>query len=208
MRFSALSLAQHYVLASLVKGRWIDGKAQTVALLRFNCDTPAFSIYQTFLPSRRRDCHIESLHSHSLCKIATAPRPAPTLQNRTIPLTFRTAIVCVCLYGFAFELSLSLFVGERACSSRCTEPFRPHNHCKRTTYPSLSTTSLPCLPLPLHQPSPSPQPLQKDNIPSPRTTFLPCLPLPLHRPLPAPSHSPYDRFLSPSRATLSLLPLV
>ena len=37
----------HYLLpstklASLVKGRWIDGKAQTVALLRFTCDTPAF----------------------------------------------------------------------------------------------------------------------------------------------------------------------
>ena len=29
---------------SLVKGRWIDGKAQTVALLRFNCDTPALFI--------------------------------------------------------------------------------------------------------------------------------------------------------------------
>ena len=44
-------------LASLVKGRWIDGKTQTVALLRFTWDTPAFLIYQTFLPSRRRDCH-------------------------------------------------------------------------------------------------------------------------------------------------------
>ena len=44
-------------LASLVKGRWLDGTTQTVALLRFNCDTPAFFIHQTFLPSRRRDCH-------------------------------------------------------------------------------------------------------------------------------------------------------
>ena len=35
-------------LASLVKGRWIDGKAQTVVLLRFNCDTSAFFIHQTF----------------------------------------------------------------------------------------------------------------------------------------------------------------
>ena len=35
-------------LASLVKGRWIDGKPQTVALLRFACDTSAFLIYQTF----------------------------------------------------------------------------------------------------------------------------------------------------------------
>ena len=44
-------------LASLVKGRWIDGKTQTVALLRFACDTSAFFIRHTFLPSRRRDCH-------------------------------------------------------------------------------------------------------------------------------------------------------
>ena len=35
-------------LASLVKGRWIDGKPQTVALLRFACDTAAFFIHQTF----------------------------------------------------------------------------------------------------------------------------------------------------------------
>ena len=35
--------------------------------------------------------------------------------------------------------------------------------------------SLPCLPLPLHRPSPFLQPLQKN------TYHLPCLPLPLHR---------------------------
>ena len=39
---TALSLAQHHILASLVKGRWIDGKAQTVALLRFNCISTPF----------------------------------------------------------------------------------------------------------------------------------------------------------------------
>ena len=43
-------------LASLVKGRWIDGKAQTVALLLSACDMPTLFILQTFLPSRRRDC--------------------------------------------------------------------------------------------------------------------------------------------------------
>ena len=35
-------------LASLVKGRWIDGKAQTVALLCLNCDTPALFITKPF----------------------------------------------------------------------------------------------------------------------------------------------------------------
>ena len=44
-------------LASLVKGRGLDGTTQTFALLLSACDTPAFSIYQTFLPSRRRDCY-------------------------------------------------------------------------------------------------------------------------------------------------------
>ena len=44
-------------LASLVKGRWLDGTTQTVALLRPTCDMSALFILQTFLPSRRRDCH-------------------------------------------------------------------------------------------------------------------------------------------------------
>ena len=43
-------------LASLVKGRWIDGKTQTVVLLLSACDMPTLFIMQTFLPSRRRDC--------------------------------------------------------------------------------------------------------------------------------------------------------
>ena len=63
----------HTKLASLVKGRWIDGKAQTVALLRFICDISAFFMLQTFLTSRRRDCH-------------TTTRPAPTLPKPHYPL--------------------------------------------------------------------------------------------------------------------------
>ena len=49
IRFSALSLEnrQHPCLPSK-KGRWLDGKAQTVALLRFNCDTPALFITKPF----------------------------------------------------------------------------------------------------------------------------------------------------------------
>ncbi len=38
------------------KGRWLDGKAQTVALLLSACNMPNLFIMQTFLPSRRRDC--------------------------------------------------------------------------------------------------------------------------------------------------------
>ena len=61
---TALSLAQHHILASLVKGRWIDGKAQTVALLLSACDMPTLFILQTFLPSRRRDCRTTIHRSH------------------------------------------------------------------------------------------------------------------------------------------------
>ena len=35
-------------LASLVKGRWLDGKPQTVALLRFTCNTSAFLFTKLF----------------------------------------------------------------------------------------------------------------------------------------------------------------
>jgi len=35
-------------LASLVKGRWIDGKTQTVALLRFTCDISVFFYLPNF----------------------------------------------------------------------------------------------------------------------------------------------------------------
>ena len=65
---------------------------------------------------------------------------------RTIPLAFRNVSVYVCLYGFTFALSHSLFVGERARSSRCIEHLHSHNHCKRTIIPSPCTTFLPPLP--------------------------------------------------------------
>ena len=80
-----------------------------------------------------------------------SPRPLALhqpSQNRTTTPTFRRASVCVCLVGFASLQS-------------------PWAHTLKA--------SLPCLPLPLHLTSPSPQPLQKDNNPSPRTTFLPPL---------------------------------
>ena len=49
------------------------------------------------------------------------------------------------LYAFTFALSHSLFVGERARSSRCTEPFHPHNLLKSTSTASPRTTFLPPL---------------------------------------------------------------
>ena len=38
----ALSLASHHVLASLVKGRWLDGKAQALTLLHLLAICPLF----------------------------------------------------------------------------------------------------------------------------------------------------------------------
>ena len=60
-------------LASLVKGRWIDGTTQTFALLLSVCDTPAFSISQTFC---RQDGGIAS--SPSLA-CTNPPNPALSL---------------------------------------------------------------------------------------------------------------------------------
>ena len=96
-------------LASLVKGRWIDGKPQTVALLHFNCDTSAFLIYQTF---RRQDRGIATPlllkpHYPLIC---------------TITLAFRRASVCVCLYGFASALSHLAF-------RRGVSLLLPKHHC-------------------------------------------------------------------------------
>ena len=79
-------------LASLVKGRWIDGKAQALILLLSVCDTSAFFIHQIFLPSRRRDClpfHRTSLSPRPLQKNDN-PSLAPTLPKPHYP-TPRTA---------------------------------------------------------------------------------------------------------------------
>ena len=122
---------KHYILASLVKGRWIDGKAQVLILLLSACDMPIIFMLQTFC---RQDGWI-----------ASPPPFAPhqPFQNRTITLAFRSAIVCVCLYGFTFALSPSLFVGERACFSRCTNLSIPTTLSKVHPPPRLAQTSSP-----------------------------------------------------------------
>ena len=57
-------------LASLVKGRWIDGTTQALILLLSACDMPTIFMLQTFLPSRRRDCL-----TSALCPTPTLPKP-------------------------------------------------------------------------------------------------------------------------------------
>ena len=110
-------LPRTITLASLVKGRWIDGKAQTVALLHFYLRYIHLFDLSNFSLSRRRDCLI------------------------TIPLAFRRASVCVRLYGFASALShlafrrgVSLLLPLHRTSlspsiiSKVQPSLAPHNH--------------------------------------------------------------------------------
>ena len=99
----------------------------------------------------------QPLNPHNLLKSATPSLPVPTLlpfNERSIcfasalSLSFRKASVCVCLVGFASLQS-------------------PWAHTLKA--------SLPCLPLPLHRTSLSPQPSQKDNNLRPTPPHLPPL---------------------------------
>jgi len=165
---------QHYpllctiTLASLVKGRWIDGKAQTFALLHFACDTSTFLIYQTFCrqdggiaqqpfaPHNLPNTHYPTLSTTFLpplskvrcCRLKkfgrlpeglhNNPSLRITFQTRTIPLAFRRVSVCVCLVGFASLQS-------------------PWAHTLKA--------SLPCSLLPLHLILPSPTTIAKGQQP-------------------------------------------
>ena len=82
--------------------------------------------------------------------------------------TYNRVMVCVCLYGFVFALSHSIFRRVRVCVC-----FLVSHPCE--TMGTHAKASLPCLPLPLHRPTPFPKPLQKNNTPSPRTTTLASL---------------------------------
>ena len=119
--------------------------------------TPSLSIPTTFskahqplrpaprpcLPSKKVRC----CHPKKFGRLPEGLLPIRTINEifRTIPPAFRRASVCVCLYGFTSALSLSLFVGERACPSRCIEPLYSHNLLKNTSTASSRTMSLPPL---------------------------------------------------------------
>ena len=62
-------------------------------------------------------------------------------QTRTIPLAFRRASVCVCLYAFTFALSLSLFVGEELAPPVAPILVVSTNLCKRTLITCLTRPS-------------------------------------------------------------------
>ena len=108
-----------------------------------------------------------SKHSQSLPPLT----PHHPSQNRTIPLTFRRARVCVCFICFASLrnfghtrlrhpcLFMNALLALRpakplgvhfrhpclACPSRCTDPLHPHNPRKIANIPRKSPTSLPPL---------------------------------------------------------------
>ena len=68
------------------------------------------------------------------------PSPHTNPPKTALSLAFHNANIYIYLYAFTSALSHSLFVGERARPSRCTNPCHSHNHCKRKITPSLHTT--------------------------------------------------------------------
>ena len=94
---------------------------------------PPFLCYKLFC---RQDGGIATplLAPHQPFQNRTIPRKAPS----PLPLNERFA-------SFASALSHSLFVGERACPSRCTECCHSHNHCKSTNIPRPAPSPLPPL---------------------------------------------------------------
>ena len=143
-------LLRTIALASLVKGRWIDGKAHTVALLLSACDMPTTFILQTFLPSRRRDCSA-IFHPEQIL-----PKPHyPSLRTTFLPplskgggLTARHKLLLCCFLLAICPpfLYCKLFCRQdRGIASRCTEYCHSHNHLKSTTNPCSAPHSfIPC----------------------------------------------------------------
>ena len=81
------------------------------------------------------------LHCDRFCIIiANCPSPHSD-RHSALSQSLFVLQSSVCLYCFAFELSHSLFVGERACPSRCTKPFHSHRHLKRTSIPRFTPHS-------------------------------------------------------------------
>ena len=93
LKSTSTALPRTITLASLVKGRWLDGKAQTVALLRFTCNTSAFLFTKLLC---RQDGGIA-------LRPPTSPSPQPsqkhihlsphTIPSNSSPLNFSLFII-------------------------------------------------------------------------------------------------------------------
>ena len=132
-------------LASLVKGRWIDGKPQTVALLHFTCNTSAFLFTKLFC---RQDGGIAIppfAQHHIYASLVKGEVLSPEKIRATtggiafLPHPFRfsdTSVNNPSIVGSASHCNRSspLHKGAKGDSALPTLP-KPH-------YPTLSTTFL------------------------------------------------------------------
>ena len=91
------------ILASLVKGRWIDGKAQALILLLSVCDTPTFFYLSNFSAVKTEGLLYthQPLHPHNPLKATSTTLPHTTLPKPHYPLAFCNANICMCRYAFA-----------------------------------------------------------------------------------------------------------
>ena len=94
---------KHYILASLVKGRWIDGKAQALILLLSVCDTPTFFYLSNFSAVKTEGLLYthQPFHPHNPLKATSTTLPHTTLPKPHYPLAFCNANICMCRYAFA-----------------------------------------------------------------------------------------------------------
>ncbi len=140
-------LEKHYILASLVKGRWIDGKAQALILLLSACDMSNIFMLQTFLPSRRRDCL-----TSALCPTPTLPKPHyPLLCNITLASLVKgrwidgKAQVLILLLS-ACDMPI-IFMLQTFCRQdggiASPPPFAPHQPFQNRTIPCFALSPLP-----------------------------------------------------------------
>ena len=153
-------------LASLVKGRWIDGKAQTVDLLRLLAVYPpfyttSFSAVKTEGLSRNPRLY-QPFQNRTILRKALYPCPPskkgevlllgqaePTMVGIVNALVvFMVVLLSIPIPSHRTTpsktaLSHSLFVGRGACPSRCTEYCHFHYHCKRTTILRFAPSPLP-----------------------------------------------------------------
>ena len=189
----ALSLAPHHVLASLVKGEVLSPE-------KIRATTGGIASPPSFACTNPPNPAIFLAQHHVLASLVKGEVLSPEKNSGDYRRDCSLSAPSMRFSALSHEKHQHPYLAR---SSRCTEPFHPHNLLKTTSTASPRTISLPplskvrcCRPkkfgrlpeglLYTHQPLHPPQPLQNHNRPSPRTTSLPCLP-PLHRIL-LPSH--------------------
>ena len=112
--FTNLASHHHTCLPCQREVDWRQGT--NLNIIAFTCDTLTIFILQTFLPSRRRDCHTTNLASHqplllhrmlpfphNHCKRTTIPRSTLSLQNQNHALN---AWYALALQGHNTDLCL------------------------------------------------------------------------------------------------------